>query len=178
MKIQNINDFNVQPKDNELEIRIRIPKDKSVESLLDNITELFYNDTPLNVSIAPAKKGVGLSANNYAWVLISKIAQAITSTKEEVYKTLIRDYGVCGVETVPKDIFSNIVSEWQSNGLGYIVEELYSDDNVVTAYFYKGIHGYNSYEMNRFLEGVIYEATLLDIEIRTPEELKKTRKEV
>ena len=175
MEIKNIIDFDVQESQNDIEIKIKVKKNDSVALSLDYLVELYYNDLPLNISIEPFKTGVSLSANNYAWVLITKIAQAITSTKEEVYKMLIRDYGVCGIETVPKDVYENIVAEWQRNGMGYIVEELFSDDNYVTAYFYEGIHGYNSYEMNRFLEGVIYEATNLDIEIRTPAEIQRMK---
>lgn len=176
MELKNITDFNVKTTNDDLEIKIKIKRNKATELSLDNIVELYYNDMPLNISIEPFKKEASLSANNYAWVLITKIAQAITSTKEEVYKTLIRDYGVCSIETIPKNVYMDIVNEWKSNGLGYIVEELFFDEDSVTAFFYKGIHGYNSYEMNRFLEGVIFEATMLDIETRTPQELEKNQK--
>ena len=158
-----------------IRIVITAKKDDSILMAAENLLDLYYNDVPINIEIGPQKESKSLSANNYAWHLICQIAKVITSTKEEVYQQLIKDYGVCAVLSVKASNYEAFVNEWTQNGLGYFAEIIDGDDENINAFFYKGISAYSPAEMGKFIDGIVYECEQLGIETRTKEELEKLK---
>lgn len=113
-----------------------------------------------------------LDANAYAWVLMSKIAAAIGSSKEDVYEEMLLRYGFLyededGYITVTvKDHvdMSKIEGHWQ----------LIRNNGMFKAYaMIKGSSKYDSKEMSRFIDGIVSEAKILGIETLPPAELER-----
>lgn len=117
-----------------------------------------------------------LAANNYAWVLITRIAEAITppQSKEEVYLKMLKEYG--------QSEFISVVSGIDIRGYFKYFEEYgkgHVDGREFTHYkIYKGSSEFDAREMNILLEGIIQEAKDLGIETITPQEKERLLKEM
>ena len=123
------------------------------------------------------RKKRSLDANAYAWVLMSKIADAqeFPTTKEEIYEKMLKDYGVLEeADGVPITVtvkacvdMSRITGHWmpiRSNG-------------TFNAYaMIKGSSEYDTKEMSHFIDGIVAEAKELGIETLPPDELESMMK--
>lgn len=131
----------------------------------------------VSVTVKKWRKKRSLDANAYAWVLMSKIADAqeYPTTKEEIYEKMLKDYGVLEDDdgapitiTVKSCVdMSKISGHWlliKSNGTynGYAM--------------IKGSSEYDTKEMSHFIEGIVSEAKELGIETLTPGELEEMMK--
>lgn len=115
-----------------------------------------------------------LSANDYAWVLINKIADVLRKSKEEVYFQMLKDYGQSEFVSVRTNInvkgFFKYYEEW---GRGFV------DGKEFTHYkVFKGSSEYNSKEMAILIDGIIQEAQNLGIETITPAEKERLLREL
>lgn len=112
-----------------------------------------------------------LAANNYAWVLITRIAEAMTppQSKEAVYLEMLKRYG--------QSEFISVVSGIDIRGYFKYFEEYgkgHVDGREFTHYkIYKGSSEFDAREMNILLEGIIQEAKELGIETITPQEKER-----
>lgn len=125
-----------------------------------------------------------LTSNSYLWVLLERIAEVLSrerpTSKEDIYKGFIHDYGVFSDQLVKNDICEQICAAWQSNGVGWLAEvdgvsKKYPDFSVVR--FYIGTSQYNQVQMSRILNAVVAQAQELNIEVYSPEKLEKLVKE-
>ena len=116
-----------------------------------------------------------LSSNAYAWVLIDKLAEALSLDKTTVYRQAIKEIGgvsetVCVIESA----VDGLRRGWAHNGLGWQSDTIPSKlDGCVNVVLYYGSSVYNSAQMQRLLDQLIQECKQLDIETATPAELKK-----
>lgn len=134
------------------------------------------NGVTLTVKATKYRPKRSLNANAYAWTLMSKIAQKMTPplTKDEVYEMMLNDYGTpkvdedgqaIGIMIPTKHNIGNIPGHWK------LVE---AKPNGFSMYaLMKGSSDYNSQEMAKFIEGVVFEAKELGIETATPDEIKR-----
>lgn len=139
----------------------------------EEILRWLHNQSKYKLfEIKEHKEKRGLSANAYCWTLIGKIAEAIESTKEEVYRDYIRNKGIYQVITLNSKAVDTFKEIWQQKGLGWICEtsetkkEGFTD---VVAYY--GSSSYNTKQMSNFIAYVVEEAKELDIETLPQEEL-------
>ena len=123
-------------------------------------------DKILDAEIKPHREKRSLTANAYAWSLMSKIGKAVTPPipNEEVYEIMLRRYA-------PMTIVNALTSV---NLADYVPHaELYSEGERMSEWrVYKGSSEYDSKEMSVFIEGVKSDAEALGIETLPPEELE------
>lgn len=128
----------------------------------------------LSLEIKPYRAKRSLDANAYAWVLMSKIAEALNSSKEEVYEEMLRRYGTLYeddegyvVITLKKSIAINkLDGHWLH----------ISENDTFSAYAkIKGSSEYNTKEMSVFIDGVVGECRELGIETLTPNQLEELK---
>ena len=114
-----------------------------------------------------------LDANAYCFVIISKIAEKIGISTEEIYRKAVREIGgnstiVC----VKNEAVESLCSGWQLNGLGWqtdtIPSKLPGCTNVI---LYYGSSTYDTKTMGRLIDYVVQDAKALGIETMTPREL-------
>lgn len=134
---------------------------------------LFNQDREKVYEIKEHKEKRSLNANNYAWKLITEIAERITPamSKEEVYLKMLIDYGQSEMISILSDI--NIKGYFK-----YYTEagRTVLNNKEFTHYkIYKGTSEYNTKEMSIFVDGVVQEAKNLGIETKTPEQLEKLK---
>lgn len=118
------------------------------------------------------RKRRSVSANSYAWSLISKIAQSMTPplSKEEVYIEMLKRYGQGDMVSIRKDRDSALRAfdyyEIKGEGVTHGREFLH-------VMVYVGSSKYNTKEMSIFISGIVEEARELGIETMTPMELAR-----
>ncbi len=128
----------------------------------------------LSVSLKKYRKKRSLDANAYCWVLCSRIAEKVGSSKDDVYEQMLQDYGYFYededghvVVTVKSGVdMSRIGGHWK----------FYKDDGKFSAYLkIKGSSEYDSAEMSHFIDKIICEAKELGIPTATPDEIERMK---
>ena len=141
----------------------------------ETLREALDKGKPLSVEIKPYRAKRSLDANNYCWILCDKIAQVIGSTKEEVYRKVIRDVGVFEFIVIHPEATETFIDDWSSKGIGWFAEV---DDPITInqiefnkVVIYKGSSRYDTKEMSRLIDELVNQAKELDIETRPQEEI-------
>lgn len=145
------------------------------ETLAD-ISTLGDMQGDLIVKISRPYKKRSLDANSYAWALMTKIAAAVKTSKEEVYEECLHRYGVPEMDADGNIIhgnFPNGLDVRKIPGHWYIVDDLGA---AIYCVLIKGSSEYSTVEMAHFIDGVISEAKELGIETLTPAELDSMKK--
>lgn len=143
-----------------------------------NARQLVYNgiDKKHVAEIKPYRNKRSTMANGYCWKLCDMIADALRSTKEEVYRKAIREVGVFDpVYTIP-EAAEHFINIWENRGTGWIAEDMGATPNGTREVFcYSGSSAYNTKEMSRLIDWLIEEAKGLGITTATPEEVARMK---
>lgn len=134
---------------------------KSAQKLIDDL-----KDKDLDCEIKVHREKRSLTANAYAWKLMSKIGKAVSPPipNDDVYEIMLRRYAPVTLVSVPKGV----------NLADYVPHaEMYSEGAETAEWrVYKGSSEYDSKEMSVFVDGIKSEAEALGIETLTPAELE------
>lgn len=165
-KIQNITKDYVS---GQLQITFAINEPSAINAVND-----IKDCEKLSIKAEPYKKKRSLDANAYAWVLFTKIADAVNSSKDEIYEEMLQKYGVLHQDedgyitvTVREDVdMSKIQGHWK----------FYKGNGKFSSYLMiKGSSEYNTAEMAKFIDAVVLEAKELGIETLPPDELERMK---
>ena len=138
--------------------------------------ETLQNQDRLRIKAVKYKEKRSLDANAYAWVLMTKIADAVCSSKEEIYEDMLQKYGYLYEDengiitvTVKKTVdMTKIDGHWK----------FYKDNGKFASYLMiKGSSEYDTAEMSHFIDRIVEEAQELGIETATPDELERMKEE-
>ena len=125
------------------------------------------------VEVKEARKKRSLNANAYFWQLVNKVAVKLNTTDQDVYRNLVKDYGVSitlMVREEAKDAFIRAWSEGKDSS-GWFCEDL--GHGVIKAY--QGTSTYDTKQMSRIIDGLVEECKELQIETLTPAELDRLK---
>lgn len=135
------------------------------------IAKLIGQDVRLKVVKWNDKRS--LDANAYLWVLCTKMAEVLKTSKDEVYEQLIQKYGYADTPALTITVKS-IVNMDAIGGHWKMYQE--SADGRFKAYMrLRGTSEYDRREMAHFLDMVIEDCKDLGIETLSPEELLKLK---
>lgn len=135
---------------------------KAARALCDNA-----KDKEFDCEIKQHREKRSLTANAYAWKLISEIGKAFTPPipNEDIYEFMLRRYAPVTLVSVLNGVK---LSDYVPHA------ELYSEGETMSEWrVYKGSSEYDSKEMSVFIEGVKSEAEALGIETLPPQELEE-----
>lgn len=123
----------------------------------------------LEITAKKYRKKRSLDANSYCWVLCTKIAELIGTSKDEVYQEMLQKYGL--VQDTP----ITVKAEVNMNTIpGYWLFIKESKDGKWKSYLpIRGTSTYDSKEMANFIDRVVDEAKEMGIETLPPEELER-----
>lgn len=134
---------------------------------------LSMQDDKKIFEIKEYKEKRSLNANNYCWKLITEIANIMRMSKEEVYLKMLVDYGQSEIVSILSNIdIKGYFKYYRVDGYSLLHGKEFTHYRV-----YKGTSEYDSKEMSIFIDGVVQEAKQLDIEVRTPLEIEKLKRE-
>lgn len=143
---------------------------------IELIQFLYNQDKDKTFEVKEHKVKRSLNANAYCWVLLNKIADAVKSTKEEVYREYIKNKGVFRLITMNKDAVDTFIKVWQERGIGWVCDTSESKyEGMVDVIAYYGTSSYNTKQMAHFIDYVVEEAKSLNIETLTPDEIERLK---
>jgi len=160
----------------EIVLSTTLPKQEALQQY-QKLKQITDKDKLLSVIIKQYRKKRSLDANAYCWIICQKIAEAIGSTKEIVYKKNIREVGQFEIVPIRNDAVETWIERWGHKGLGWFAEVL--DDSKLDGYkkviSYYGSSCYDSREMSILIDSIVSEAKELGIETLTPTELAQLK---
>lgn len=137
------------------------------------IQYLFKQDRSKKYEVKEVKQKRSLDSNAYAWVLLGKLQDKLHISKEDIYKSLIKEIGSYEVIPVKNEAVERFRQAWSKNGLGWITETTKSKlEGFTNVIAYYGSSSYNTSEMSRLIELIVQECKQQEIETMTPNELK------
>jgi hypothetical protein len=151
---------------------------QEIAAELQELRDALSKDKLLDVDLKIHRNKRSLDSNSYAWVLITKIADALRANKEDVYIEMLKRYGqrerelisvvAEGVETIFRALDNHcvIVGDGEVNGKQF--------KHIAILI---GSSKYDSKQMSILIDGIVSEAKELDIEVVTPEELARMNEE-
>ena len=133
-------------------------------------------DVPVKVEIRKASKHRSLSANNYAWVLIDKIAETTGRTVTEVYQNAIREIGgISDYYGMRETAYESFCEIWTKGHLGRQVEIIpgSSKPGWINVRAWKGSSDFDSAQMARLIDSLIQDAESLGIPTMPDKEIER-----
>ena len=142
----------------------------SVKELCNAVSSL--QGMRLDVDIKKHRERRSLDANAYAWVLMGKLAEKTGLPREEIYRETIRNvsanYDVIRVATKRAE---SVREGWRHNGLGWITDVTSEGNGMTTMLLYRGSSVYDTAQMARLIDLLVYECKEQGIETRPKEEI-------
>ena len=147
-------------------------------------TELKEN-IKYKIEIKRPSKTRSLDANSYCWLLCQKIAEVVSNdgtyiSKEDVYRRAIQNSGEFVDMAVTNNAVDKTIKAWESNGLGWLTENLGAARNLkhcTKLRCYYGSHVYDTKQMARLIDCLVDECMQLSIQTRSQEDINSLIKE-
>ena len=152
-------------------VYFQVPQNEALDEL-KRLEDKLLDDYVLTVK---KQKKRSLNANNYMWQLCDKIAYAIKTTKEDVYRHAIREVGAWFDTSCDADKASELCKTWETNGVGWFAEPILMGQRIASIRLYKGSSVYNGTELSRVIDYIVEEAKELNIETMTPNDILKLK---
>lgn len=126
-----------------------------------------------DLKITEHREKRSLDANAYAWTLMDKLADAIGTTKEEIYREKVREFGPFRDFTLTPQEAKSFRVAWSMIGTGWPTEQVdYAPDGervIIRAYY--GSSTYNTKQMSRLIDSIVEDCKTVGIETLTPDKL-------
>ena len=164
---------NIDYKTNKPCLTLEINERNDFEALVDEMKD----KDKLSIEVKPFRQRRSLDANAYAWVLMDRLATALSKSKAEIYREYVRDIGGNSETVCVKDEAAEKLCEgWGHNGLGWVSEtfksKLQGCTNVV---LYYGSSTYDTAQMSRLLDLIIQDCKENGIPTETPNEIARMK---
>lgn len=134
-----------------------------------------YGFKPGDYDIVPRKKKRSLDANNYAWVLIDKLAEATGYKVTDIYRDHIRDVGgISDYVCVRDDSVESFCADWMRGHIGRQAEVLRDADipGCKVVIIYLGSSDFTTRQMSQLIDHLIEDCRALGIETLPPDRLQ------
>lgn len=140
---------------------------------------LRQKDKPYTVEVKEKREKRSLDANAYFWKLISDLAEAVGSTKEELYLRYVKDFGPFRDFVLTEEEAKTFRTAWSMLGSGWPTEQVdFTPDGekvVVRAYY--GSSTYNTRQMSRLIDSVVEDCNAVGVETLPPERLEAMKED-
>ena len=114
----------------------------------------------IEVSINKWRNKRSLNHNALFWDMCSYLSEHINDsyiTPHEIYRELIKEYGVSIIYPVPDELVDMVIKDWENRGEGWLTAKLRKskiDGNYTNVKFWFGSSVYNSKQFWRLVEGL------------------------
>lgn len=144
----------------------------------DNPGQLFddLKGEAVKVEIKKASKHRSLSANNYAWVLIDKIAEKTGVPETDVYRNAIREIGgVSDYYGMKAEAYESFCQIWTKGHEGRQVMIIPGSTKPgwINVRAWKGSSDFDSAQMSRLIDSLIQDAENLGIPTMPDKEVER-----
>ena len=151
---------------------------KDAKLYYDKYKSIVASNKRLSVDIKQYRQKRSLDSNSYAWVLISKIAEAINASKEEVYIRMLERYGQREEKliSVVSDAV-DMVFRATNNHCTIVGDSELNGKTFVHLAILIGSSRYDSKQMATLIDGIVSECKELGVETLPPHEIEAMNKE-
>ena len=148
-------------------LTLSVNEEAAVKSLYDELHDV----EKLSIKIDKHREKRSLNANNYAWAIMTEMANVLRASKEEVYLKMLKRYGQSEIISVLSHIpIGEYVKYCEEAGESTLNGKLFKHYKV-----YKGSSEFDTREMSIFLDGVVSEANEIGVQTMTPNEIAKLK---
>lgn len=156
----------------ELVIPIRTPRKQAQEAVTE-LKGILAKGKPLAIEIKQYRHKRSLDSNSYAWVLITKIADALHTSKEDIYIEMLKRYG----QREPKLLSViaeavDMVNRATNNHCTEVGESELNGKLFKHLAILIGSSRYDSKQMSILIDGIVSEAKELNIETLSDKEIQ------
>ena len=131
----------------------------------------LHDAEKIAVKIDKYREKRSLNANNYAWKLITEIADDRRASKDEIYLLMLKRYGQSEIISVLAHIpLAGLIKYYEEIGESTLNGKLFKHYKV-----YKGSSEYDTREMSVFIDGIVSEAKELGIQTKTPAQIAEMK---
>ena len=150
-------------------LTIEINENEAFETAFDEL----HAKEKISIELKPYREKRSKDANSYFWVLCGELAAKIGIPKEDIYREYVREIGGNYYTTCLKEDEVQAACDcWSRNGLGWIYDILPSKLNgCKIALLYYGSSEYDTAQMSRLIDMVVYDCKENGIETATPNEI-------
>lgn len=150
-------------------LTLEINEDEAFETAFD---ELHEKDK-ITIELKPYREKRSRDANAYFWKLCGDLAAKLRIPKEDIYREYVREIGGNYYTTCLKEDEVQAACDcWARNGIGWIYDILPSKLNgCKIALLYYGSSEYDTAQMSRLIDMVVYDCKEQGIETATPDEI-------
>lgn len=146
-----------------------------------NLKEIIAKGKQLSVEIKQFRKGRSLDANAYFHLLVSKIAQAMNLGEDETKVKLVLEYGTIMRDENGEKVGFKLPASVNVNQIykyaKWFDERIENGHKFNCYIIYEHTHNLDTKQMARLIDGTVYEAKELDLEVLTPKELSLLKQE-
>lgn len=135
------------------------------------IAFLCEQDPNKQFEVKERKRKRSLTQNAYYWAMLGQLKDALHTSQSDLHKQMLRDYGVCWVDSVAMHVPLDAVFDYY-DVIG--VDAINGEERRIVK-VYKGSSRMDSAEFNRLIEGMRYECELQGIDVMTPEEIARLK---
>ena len=158
---------NIDFKTGKPQITFEVNESNEFGTLVDELKD----KEKLAIEVKPFRAKRSLNANNYAWAIITQIADIVRASKEEIYLEMLRRYGQSELISVLAHIpIRDYIKYCEEAGESSLNGKLFKHYKV-----YKGSSEFDTREMSIFIDGIVSEAKGLGIQTETPEMIAKMK---
>ena len=149
--------------------RIKVNKDNFIDIMIEFL-QCFKPGKEYVFTMEEYSEDRSTEANAYMWVLLGKMARVLKTSKEDLYKEYLRNYGVSFLLTVPTSRVGEVRRKYKyvEEFLPYYIE----DPNTTCLEVIIGSSEYSKKDFSELLDGVIEGAKTLGIDT-DPEEVRQ-----
>jgi hypothetical protein len=127
----------------------------------------------LSVEVKQYRQKRSLDANAYMWVLLSKMAAALNTTKDDLYIEMLDRYGVFTHVIVKPEVVERVKAEWRT--VRELGEVTVNGKTGVQLQCYFGSSTYDTKEMSVLIDGIVSECKEIGIETLPPDEVESLK---
>ena len=159
----------------ELVLSIQAPR-KQAQTDIAELKEILSKGKQLAVEIKQYRKQRSLDSNSYCWVLISKIAEVIHASKDEVYIQMLTRYGqrepqlLSVVEEGAEGIYRATKNHCVEVGESELKGKTFKHLAILI-----GSSEYDTKQMGILIDGIVSECKGMDIEVMSERELQSLK---
>ncbi len=141
------------------------------------VAEVKSSDKPYELTVEKKKRERSLDANGYFWALCGKLAAKTRVPKADIYRNYVKNIGGNYDTFCMQDkAVLRLVTRWSKNGLGWIAEPFESKiPGCTNVNVYYGSSTYDTAQMSRLIDLVVFDCKENGIETMTPEELARLK---
>ncbi|MGV8982138.1 hypothetical protein [Clostridium sp.] len=137
---------------------------------IDDLKQIIENGKELTAEIKQFRKHRSLDSNSYMWILLSKMASVLNTSKDELYLQALEDYGTFTHIVVKPEVVDKIKNEWRACR---VLGEVTINGKVgVQIQCYFGSSTMDNKEMSTLINGIVADCKDMNIEVLTPRELE------